>query len=103
MVKGSNVPGNMALLIFVSDSRNVFFYNKVIYNKILTFHGVLTHIKLQQFFHQVSLAEETCSRRMSLPIKCLNSSGEISPKPLNQVISGLGLNRSIAAIRSSSE
>ena len=57
MVKGSNVPGNMALLIFVSDSRNVFFYNKVIYNKILTFHGVLTHIKLQQFFHQVSLAE----------------------------------------------
>jgi hypothetical protein len=26
-----------------------------------------------------------------------------TPKPLNRVISGLGLNRSIAAIRSSSE
>lgn len=29
----------------------------------------------------------------------MNSSGEISPKPLNRVISGLGLNRSIAATR----
>ncbi len=57
MVKGSNVPEiwlfSYLLVIHAMSSS----YNKVIYNKILTFHGVLTHIKLQQFFHQVSLAE----------------------------------------------
>ena len=42
------------------------------------------------------------SRRMSLPMKCLNSSGEISPRPLNRVISGFGPNSSIAFTRSSS-
>ena len=81
MVKGSNVPGNIALLI----SRYIFFYNKVFNYKVLSFHGILTHIEFQQFFHQIGL------------------SGEISPSPLNRVISGLGLNRSIAAILSSSE
>mgnify|MGYP006866425982 CR=1 FL=1 len=33
----------------------------------------------------------------------INSSGEISPRPLNRVISGLGPNFSIAFLRSSSE
>ena len=37
------------------------------------------------------------------PMKFLNSSGEISPKPLNRVISGFGFNFSIASIRSCSE
>ena len=40
--------------------------------------------------------------RVSLPIKCLNSSGDISPSPLNRVISGLGLSSLMAFTRSSS-
>lgn len=39
---------------------------------------------------------------MFLPIKLLNSLGEISPRPLKRVISGLGLHSSMAATRSSS-
>ena len=53
MVKGSNVPGNIALLI----SRYIFFYNKVFNYKVLSFHGILTHIEFQQFFHQISLSK----------------------------------------------
>lgn len=53
MVKGSNVPGNIALLI----SRYIFFYNKVFNYKVLSFHGILTHIEFQQFFHQIGLSK----------------------------------------------
>ena len=51
----------------------------------------------------MALSNITGSRRMSSPIKCLNSSGDISPNPLNRVISGLGFSFSMAASRSSSE
>ncbi len=34
-------------------------------------------------------AYSTRLTRMSLPMNCLNSAGEISPKPLQRVISGL--------------
>ena len=53
MVKGSNVPGKIALLI----SRYIFFYNKILNYKVLPFHGVLTHVELQQFFHQIGFSE----------------------------------------------
>ena len=45
----------------------------------------------------VALSSMTGSKRMSSPIKNLNSSGEISPKPLNRVISGFPLNFSMAS------
>ena len=44
----------------------------------------------------ISLSNITGSSRISSPIKFLNSSGEISPSPLNRVISGLGFNSLIA-------
>ena len=47
MVKGSNVPGNIALLI----SRYIFFYNKVFNYKVLSFHGILNNIALKKFFN----------------------------------------------------
>ena len=53
MVKGSNVPGNIALLI----SRYIFFYNKVFNYKVLSFHGILTHIEFLLFFHQIGLSK----------------------------------------------
>ena len=49
-----------------------------------------------------SLVSMTGSRRMLAPMNCLNSSGEISPKPLNRVISGLGPSSAMALRRSSS-
>jgi hypothetical protein len=38
----------------------------------------------------IALSNITGSKRMSCPIKCLNSSGDISPKTLNLVIYGFG-------------
>ena len=43
------------------------------------------------------------SKRIFSPIKCLNSSGEISPNPLNLVISGFCPSLLMASIRSCSE
>ena len=51
----------------------------------------------------ILLSSITGSNRISFPIKCLNSSGDISPNPLKRVISGFGFNFSIALTRSSSE
>ena len=61
-----------------------------------------TAIALSGLIALSSLCNSTRSRRMSGPMKLRNSSGEISPNPLNRVISGLGDSFSMAATRSSS-
>src|SRR5690554_2153981 len=55
IVKGSNVLGKSAILLFIFFllSNYIFFNNKVVYYKILPLRGIFAHIKLQQLFKQV--------------------------------------------------
>lgn len=91
------------ILHFSLIINQVFLNYQVFYNKVLTFHGILSHVKLQQFLYRIGFTERNLLQTHVLSDNPRNSSGEISPKPLNRVISGLGASFSMAARRSSSE
>ena len=66
------------------------------------FGGVLAHVVGEHILYVGPLGFTTRSRRISSPMNCPNSPGEISPSPLNRVISGF-LTTFMASSRSRSE
>ena len=57
------------------------FYSKVIDNKFLSLLGIFPHVVRKNRIDRCFFERITGSKRMSSPIKFLNSSGEISPNP----------------------
>ena len=63
---------------------------RCLHDVILALRRVLAHVESPGCRRPPCLgAYSTWLRRMSWPMNCLNSAGEISPRPLNRVISGL--------------
>jgi hypothetical protein len=71
----------------------IFLHSEIIYDKIPDVPECsCPYRKISTSFISDVFLRITGSSLIDDPIKCLNSSGDISPSPLNRVISGLGLN-----------
>ena len=57
-MNGSKDPGNNALLTFLFLLFcQVFFYDQIVYDEILSFHRVFAHVVFQQFCHLVAFVQ----------------------------------------------
>jgi hypothetical protein len=101
--KSYDTINNNFMLFFLDCISHVQLHLQILDDKFLSVWRIFypcrktTVVRSMCFFHHNWVKPNSFSN------KFLNSSGEISPKPLKRVISGFGFSFSIATFRSSSE